>query len=90
MMNSAHKPKTALLVEIEKYNSISLAISILLYIFWLRLVILKTNESKYSHLKNLSENVKYNHKLDKYFVSKVDYKILKEGIILGRKETLKK
>lgn len=57
------KPKTALLVGIGKYGSISLAISIFLSTFWIGLVILKTNESKYLHLENLAEIVQYDSKM---------------------------
>ncbi len=53
------KPKTALLVGIGKYSSISLAISIFLSVFWMGLVVLKTNKKRCSHLDKLSELVKY-------------------------------
>lgn len=82
MVNSVHKPKTALLVGIRKYNSISMAISIFLSVFWLRLVILKTNELKYSHLENLAKIVQYDSITDSYFVKKSDFVKLKAGIIL--------
>jgi hypothetical protein len=76
------KPKTALLLGIGKYGSISLAISVFLSVFWLGLVILKTNERKYEHFENLSEIVKYDPELNAYFVNKRDYKKLNDGIIL--------
>jgi hypothetical protein len=76
------KPKTALLLGIGKYGSISLAISGFLSVFWLGLVILKTNERKYEHFENLSEIVKYDPELNAYFVNKRDYKKLNDGIIL--------
>ena len=53
------KPKTVLLVGIGKYESISLAVSIFLAVFWIGLIVLKLNEEKYEHLENLSKVVKY-------------------------------
>jgi hypothetical protein len=84
------KPKTALLVGIGKYGSISLAVSIFFSVFWIGLVILKTNESKYLHLENLAKIVEYDAKSDNYFVSKGNFKISKGGVILGRKKTIEK
>ena len=46
------KPKIALLVGIGKYDSITLLISLFLSLFWVGLVILKTNEQKYFHFEN--------------------------------------
>lgn len=76
------KPKTALLVGIGKYGSVSLAISIFLSIFWIGLVILKTNESKYSHLEHLSKVVKFDAKSGQYFVEKGNIIKVDGGIIL--------
>lgn len=75
-------PKSALLVGIGKYGSISLAISIFLSIFWIGLVILKTNEKRYSHFEKLSEFVKYDDKSGNYFVEKCNYRKVKNGVIL--------
>lgn len=76
------KPKTALLVGIGKYGSISLAISIFLSVFWIGLVVLKTNERKYAHFERLSEIVKYDKKSGSYFVEKNNYRKVQNGIIL--------
>lgn len=76
------KPKTALLVGIGKYGSISLAVSIFLSVFWIGLVMLKTNESKFRHLKNLSKVVKFDEKSGRYFVEKHDFNKIETGIIL--------
>jgi hypothetical protein len=76
------KPKTALLVGIGKYGSISLAISILLSVFWIGLVVLKTNESKYLHLENLAKIVQYDSKTGSYFIEKSNFVKSKNGIIL--------
>ena len=76
------KPKTALLVGIGKYGSISLAISIFLSVFWLGLIVLKINESKYLHLESLAKIVQCDSKTGTYFVKKSDFMRSKEGIIL--------
>lgn len=76
------KPKTALLVGIGKYGSISLAISIFLSVFWLGLIVLKINESKYLHLESLAKIVQCDSKTGTYFVKKSDFIRSKEGIIL--------
>ena len=76
------KPKTALLVGIGKYGSIAIAISLFLSIFWIGLVILKTNDVKYTHLGNISTIIKFDPKSEKYFVNKKGYEISKYGIIL--------
>lgn len=78
------KPKTALLVGIGKYGSISLAVSLFLSVFWVGLVILKTNEAKYSHFEHLSEIIKFDNTTKTYFIGKKDYKIFKGGIILEK------
>ena len=79
------KPKTALLVGIGKYGSISLSISVFLSIFWIGLVSLKINEKKYSHFEKLAEFVKYDDKSGNYFVEKENYIKFKKGIILIKK-----
>lgn len=79
------KPKTALLVGIGKYGSISLAISVFLSIFWIGLVVLKTNERKYTHFENLSKVVKFDEKSGRYFVEKHDFTKIETGIILKNK-----
>jgi hypothetical protein len=76
------KPKTALMVGIGKYGSISLSLSIFLSVFWIGLVVLKTNESKYLHLQNLAKIVQYDSKTDSYFVKKSNFVKSKDGIIL--------
>ena len=76
------KPKTALLVGIGKYGSISLAISIFLSVFWLGLIVLKINESKYLNLESLAKIVQCDSKTGTYFVKKSDFIRSKEGIIL--------
>ncbi|MEY4539689.1 MAG: hypothetical protein RLZZ306_1446 [Bacteroidota bacterium] len=80
------KPKTAVLVGIGKYGSISLAISILLSVFWIGLVALKTNEMKYAHLEKLSKIVKYDSKSNTYFIGQEDFRWYKTGIILTKKK----
>jgi hypothetical protein len=84
------KPKTALFVGIGKYGSISLAVSIFLSVFWIGLVTLKVNELKYSHLEKLAEIVKYDKKLNSYFIGEEDFKVIKDGIILGKQKSLRK
>jgi hypothetical protein len=79
------KPKTALLVGIGKYGSISLAISVFLSVFWIGLVVLKTNERKYAHFENLSEIIRYDKKSGSYFVEKNNYTKVQNGIILHKK-----
>jgi hypothetical protein len=76
------KPKTALLVGIGKYGSISLAVSIFLSVFWIGLVVLKTNESKYEHFEVLSKIIKYEPKSGFYSIDKRDFRKQKNGIIL--------
>jgi hypothetical protein len=76
------KPKTALLVGIGKYGSIALAISMSFCTFWTGVVMLKTNEVRYSHLENLSKVVKYDEKSGIYFIEKKHYKKVKNGITL--------
>ena len=76
------KPKTALLVGIGKYGSISLAISMFLSVFWIGLVILKMRYSKYAHLEHLSKVVKFDTKSGQYFVEKGNTKKVSGGIIL--------
>jgi hypothetical protein len=76
------KPKTALLVGVGKYGSISLAVFIFLSVFWIGLVVLKTTERKYGHLEKLSEIIRYDAKINAYFVNKRDYKKINDGIIL--------
>lgn len=80
------KPKTALFVGIGKYGSISLAVSILLSVFWIGLVALKTNEMKYTHLEKLSKIVKYDTKSNTYFIGREDFRWYKKGIILTKKK----
>lgn len=80
------KPKTALFVGIGKYGSISLAVSILLSVFWIGLVALKTNEMKYTHLEKLSKIVKYDTKSNTYFIGREDFRRYKTGIILTKKK----
>jgi hypothetical protein len=84
------KPKTALLLGIGKYGSISLSLSIFLSVFWIGLVMLKNNERKYTHLESLSAIVKYDQKSGSYIVRKEDFRILNEVIILAKKKTNKK
>ena len=84
------KPKTALLVGIGKYGSIAFSVSIFLSVFWIGLVILKTNEIRYAHFENLSKIIKYDKNSKTYFISKKDYRILDNGITIIRKESLKK
>ena len=79
------KPKTALLVEIGKYGSIWLGISLFLSVFWIGLVILKTNETEFRHLENLSKYVKFDKKSGQYFIEKHDYNKNESGIILKNK-----
>jgi hypothetical protein len=79
------KPKTALLVGIGKNGSISLAISVFLSVFWIGLVVLKTNERKYAHFENLSEIIRYDKKSGSYFVEKNNYRKVQNGIILYKK-----
>ncbi|MBC7408255.1 MAG: hypothetical protein H7339_07695 [Arcicella sp.] len=67
-----------LLVGIGKYSSISLEISISPSVFWLWTVVLKTNESKYSHLENLAKIVQCDSMTDSYFVKKSDFVKLKD------------
>ena len=76
------KPKTALLVGIGKYGSISLAISLFLSVFWIGLVVLKMNERKYAHFERLSEIIRYDKKTGSYFVEKNNYRKVQNGIIL--------
>jgi hypothetical protein len=78
-------PKTALLVGIGKYGIISLAISIFLSVFWIGLVVLKTNDKKYAHFENLSEIIRYDNKSGSYFVEKNNYRKVQNGIILYNK-----
>jgi hypothetical protein len=84
------KPKTALLVGIGKYGSISMAISIFLSVFWIGLVLLKVQEKKYAHFEELSLIIKYDPKTGDYFVEKRNCKIMKGGIIISRREPIKK
>lgn len=72
----------AFVVGIGKYGSISLAISIFLSVFWIGLVTLKTNESKYSHLERLAKIVQCDSKTGSYFVKKSYFVKSKDGIIL--------
>ena len=76
------KPKTALLVGIGKYGSISLAVSLFLSVFGIGLVILKTNDAKYAHLENLAKVVQYDSKTGSYFVRKSNFAKSKDGIVL--------
>ncbi len=76
------KPKTALLVGIGKVGSIAMAVSIFLSVFWIGLVIMKTNESKYSHLEHLSKAVKFDTKSGQYFIEKGNFDKVDGGIIL--------
>jgi hypothetical protein len=76
------KPKTALLVGIGKYGSISLAISIFLSVFWIGLVVIKTTEKKYEHLEKLSKIIKYDISSGSYFVEKEHFRKFEGGIIL--------
>lgn len=77
-----YKPKTALLVGIGKYGSISLAVSIFLTVFWIGLVLLKLNEEKYEHLENLSKVVKYDKQTKTYFVKKQNYRRIEDSILI--------
>jgi hypothetical protein len=76
------KPKTALLVGIGKYGSISLAVSIFFSVFWIGLVVIKTTEKKYEHLEKLSKIIKYDISSDSYFVEKEHFRKFEGGIIL--------
>lgn len=78
------KPKTALLVGIGKYGSISIAISLFLSVFWIGLVILKTNEKKYSHFENLGSLVEFDAKSGSYFIEKKHFKKVKNGVVLQK------
>jgi hypothetical protein len=80
------KPKTALLIGIGKYGSISLSLSIFLSVFWIGLVMLKTTGRKYEHLEKLSKIVKYDDKSESYFISKADFRVINKGIILTKKK----
>lgn len=80
------KPKTALLIGIGMYGSISLAVSIFLSVFWIGLVMFKTNEMKYEHLETLSKIVKYDSKSHTYFIGREDFKMFNKGIILTKKK----
>jgi hypothetical protein len=79
------KPKTALMVGIGKYGSISLAVSLFLSVFWIGIVILKTTERKYAHFENLSEIIRYDKKSGSYFVEKDNYRKVQNGIVLYNK-----
>jgi hypothetical protein len=79
------KPKTALLVGIGKFGSISLAVSIFLSVFWSGLVLLKTQEKKHERFENLSMVIKYKTKTGGYFVERKNYKVLKGGILINGK-----
>jgi hypothetical protein len=79
------KPKTALLVGIGKYGSISLAVSIFLSVFWIGLVILKSNHKEYDHFEDLSKVVKYDTISRRFFIGKENFNKVKGGIVLIKK-----
>ena len=76
------KPKTALLVGIGKYGSISLSISLFFSIFWVGLVILKTHESQNINYEKLSKIIQIEEESGDFFIEKHHFKKVKNGIVL--------
>ena len=78
------KPKTALLVGIGRYGSFALSISLFLSVFWIGLVMLKTNEKKYFHFEKLTSIIQFDKESGNYFIEKNHFKKVKNGIILKK------
>lgn len=75
-------PKTALILGIGKYGSIFLAISIFLSVFWMGLVMLKSNEKQYNHYKHIAKIIQFDEQSGSYFIRKEDYKKVEKGIVI--------
>jgi hypothetical protein len=67
------KLKTTLLVRIEKYAIISLAVSMLLSVFWIGFVIRNLNERKHEGFVNISKIVKYDENSYTYLIGREDF-----------------
>ncbi|MEA5461651.1 hypothetical protein VB796_21465 [Arcicella sp. LKC2W] len=78
------KPKTALLVGIGKFGSISLSVSLFLSVFWIGIVYFRTYNMKTQSLEYLSNFVTYNPQTNQYFIKKGNYYKVKTGIILKK------
>ncbi len=75
-------PKTALILGIGKYGSIFLGISIFLSVFWMGLVMLKSNEKQYAHYKHIAKVIQFDEQSGSYFIRKEDYKKVEKGIVI--------
>lgn len=75
-------PKTALILGIGKYGSIVLAISIFLSVFWMGLVMLKSNEKQYTHYRQIAKVIQFDEQSGSYFIRKEDFRKVEKGIVI--------